>query len=59
MSWSLACPEWADRLQAGQSLLPPLPLLDRTAADRAVAIFNQLRLPDVPGRPALATAAGP
>jgi phage terminase large subunit-like protein len=59
MAWPLACPDWADRITAGQSLLPVLPGLDRPAADRAVAIFNQLRLPDVPGRPPLAKAAGP
>ena len=38
-------------------MLPALPLLT-SEADRAVAIFNMLRLPDVPGRPRLADAAG-
>lgn len=38
-------------------MLPALPLL-ASEADRAVAIFNMLRLPDVPGRPRLADAAG-
>ena len=37
--------------------MPALPLLE-TEAGRAVAIFNMLRLPDVPGRPMLADAAG-
>lgn len=55
--WSTACPDWGERLQAGRSLIPDLPL-DDAAAARAVAIFNRLRLPDVPNRPALADAAG-
>ena len=33
-----------------------MPLLDRARADRAIAIFNKLRLPDVIGTPALAEA---
>jgi phage terminase large subunit-like protein len=57
MAWSLACPDWQERLRTGRSLVPPLPL-DKVEADRAVAIFNRLRLPDVPGQPALAEAGG-
>lgn len=57
MAWSLACPDWPDRIRAGKSLLPDLPLV-RADADRAEAIFNKLRLPDVPDRPALQDAAG-
>ncbi|MBR0679447.1 terminase large subunit [Roseomonas eburnea] len=57
-AWSLACPDWAARIQAGQSLLPEMPLLLRAEAERAVTIFNRLRLPDVPGRPPLSTAGG-
>lgn len=55
--WSFACPDWQERLRDGRSLVPELPL-DRAEADRAVAIFNRLRLPDVPGKPAMETAAG-
>lgn len=44
-------------MRQGKSLLPPLPLNDNEAA-RAVGIFNNLRLPDVPGQPLLADAAG-
>jgi hypothetical protein len=36
--------------------LPSLPDLDRAQANRAIKIFNKLRLPDVPGTPALAEA---
>lgn len=55
--WALACPDWADRLRAGRSLLPALPL-DADEAGRAVAIFNRLRLPDVPGQPTLGEVGG-
>ncbi|KAB7783470.1 Phage terminase large subunit [Methylorubrum populi] len=41
----------------GRSLLPDLPLL-RSEADRGLAIFNRLRLPDVAGQPTLREAAG-
>lgn len=56
-AWSFACPDWEDRLRAGRSPFPDLPL-DLAAAERAVRIFNNLRLPDVPGQPKLAEAAG-
>jgi len=57
LSWSFACPDWETRLREGRSLLPDLPL-DEAMAAKAVGIFNNLRLPDVPGQPALAEAAG-
>ncbi|PZU77745.1 MAG: terminase [Sphingomonas sp.] len=60
-TWApFACPDWADRLAAGRSLIPDdlRALLDWGEAERAVAIFNKLRLPDVPGQPLLADAAG-
>ncbi len=56
--WDFAVPDWRDRIRAGRSLLPDLPELDRAQAKRAIAIFNKLRLPDVPGTPPLAEAAG-
>lgn len=56
-SWNLSCPDWADRIRNCRPLVPELPLY-RGEADRALAIFNQLRLPDVPGKPYLAEAAG-
>ena len=54
--WSLAVPDWRERIRAGRSLLPDLPHLNRAQAKRAIAIFNKLRLPDVIGTPALAVA---
>jgi len=58
MPWDLAVPDWQDRIRGGRSLLPELPDLDQAQAKRAIAIFNKLRLPDVPGTPPLAEAAG-
>src|SRR3954452_25361696 len=47
-----------ERLLAGRSLVPDNLPLNRVEADKAVAIFNKLKSPDVPGRPALAEAGG-
>ena len=57
MTWDLACRDWQARIKAGKSLLPDLPLVEADAK-KAVAIFNQLRLPDVPGQPAMLNAVG-
>jgi phage terminase large subunit-like protein len=57
LGWDFACPNWSERLRDGRSLLPDLPL-DEDEAARAVAIFNKLRLPDVPGQPTMGEAAG-
>lgn len=57
MTWDTSCPDWKSKIQSGASLCPLLPL-DRKAADRAEAVFNRLRLPDVPGNPTLAEAGG-
>jgi phage terminase large subunit-like protein len=52
VTWDLSCPDWADRLRAGRSLVPDLPL-NQAEGDRAVAVFNRLKLADVPGTPRL------
>jgi phage terminase large subunit-like protein len=57
MTWSLAVPDWERRVRDGRSLIPDLPLY-RENADRAVAVFDKLRLADVPGNPLLRDAAG-
>jgi len=56
--WDFSCPDWSERLRLRKSLLPALPLLNSKEADRAVKIFNRLRLPDVPDQPTLEEAAG-
>jgi phage terminase large subunit-like protein len=58
MAWNLSTPDWQDRIRNGRSLVPDLPLLDKAAAERAVAVFDRLRLPDVTGKPLLKDAAG-
>jgi len=57
MAWDLSCKEWESKILKGESLVPDLPL-HKPSGDRAVAVFNKLRLHDVPGTPALADAGG-
>ena len=57
MLWDFSCQDWEARLQRGVSLVPDLPL-DQAEADRATSVFNKLCLPDVPGTPSMADAAG-
>ncbi len=57
MTWDLSCPDWWQRLQAGRSLVPDLPIWTEEG-ERAVRIFNKLRLADVPGTPTMAEAGG-
>ena len=57
MSWRTACPDWADRIRSGRSLVPDLPLIE-TEAKRALDAFESLRLPDVPDKPKLEKSAG-
>ncbi len=52
-----ACPDWWGKLQAGQTPIADVPL-NKAKAAKALAFFNRLRLPDVPGKPALADACG-
>jgi len=55
--WSTACPDWQRRLLTGQSLVPDLPLFPEER-DKALRIFNRLKLPDVIGTPTMEGAAG-
>lgn len=55
--WDFSCQDWAQRLADGRSLVPVLPLHEGEAA-RAKAIFNRLRLADVPGQPSMQETAG-
>ncbi|GGW24033.1 terminase [Gemmobacter lanyuensis] len=57
MAFDFACPDWVEKLERGQTPIADLPL-DAEAADRAVQVFNRLRLPDVIGQPSLAEGAG-
>lgn len=57
MSWSTACQDWQDRILAGRSLVPDLPLFD-AEAERALRVFKRLRMPDVTGTPTNGDACG-
>lgn len=54
--WSTACPDWADRLLRGDSLLPPPIYPDR--AEEALRVFRSLRIVDAPGSPTFGEACG-
>ena len=47
--WSTSCPDWADRLRAGNSIIPAPIFPDQ--ADQALNIFRQLKIVDAPGSP--------
>lgn len=49
MEWSTACVDWADRLVARRSIIPP-PIFP-AQAEQALAIFKELRVVDLPGKP--------
>lgn len=57
MGWDLSCEDWEARLKSGKSLIPKLPL-HKGQGDRAVAVFNKLKLADVPGTPTNGEAGG-
>lgn len=57
LTWSTACPDWTERLIAGRSLVPELPLF-KAEAERALRVFKRLRIPDVVGTPTMAEACG-
>lgn len=50
LDWSTAVPDWQERIVEGRSLLPDLPLYEKVA-DKALAIFKRLRVPDLIGTP--------
>ena len=58
MAWDLSCKDWESRIKSGRSLIPDLPLFTEQA-DRALFVFDHLRLADVPGTPYLAESVGP
>lgn len=54
---STACPDWAERLQAGESIIPP-PIFPDQAA-QALAVFKELRIVDAPGSPTFGESCAP
>ena len=55
--WTTACPGWAARLRAGESIIPP-PIFPEEA-ERALAVFRELRIVDAPGSPTFGEACAP
>jgi phage terminase large subunit-like protein len=49
VQWSTSCPDWAERLRAGRSIIPP-PIYP-AEAEAALEIFKALRVVDLPGKP--------
>lgn len=47
--WSTSCPDWAARLRAGESIIPPPIFPDQ--AEQALAVFKELKIADAPGSP--------
>lgn len=55
MEWTTACPDWETRLVNRQSIIPA-PIYP-AEAEQALAIFKQLRVVDLPGRPTFGECA--
>ena len=56
MDWTTACTDWEDRLVRRKSIIPP-PIF-RNSAEQALAIFKELKVVDLPGRPTFGECAG-
>ena len=52
--WSTACPDWADRLKSGRSIIPP-PIFPEEA-EAGLAVMRELRIVDAPGSPMIGEA---
>lgn len=49
MEWETSCVDWGEKLKAGKSIIPEPIFPDQSEA--ALAIFKDLRVSDLPGRP--------
>lgn len=56
MDWSTACPDWEYRLKNGLSIIPAPIFKDQ--AEQALAIFKELRVVDLPGKPTFGECSG-
>lgn len=57
MEWTTACPDWAERLIRGDSIIPP-PIFPEMA-EHALDVFKQLKIVDAPGSPTFGEACAP
>ena len=55
--WSTACLDWGERIKRGESIIPP-PIFPEQA-DKALAIFKELKIVDAPGSPTFGEAGAP
>lgn len=52
--WTTACPDWADRLRRGESIIPP-PIFPEEA-EAGLQVMRELRIVDAPGSPTFGEA---
>ncbi len=52
--WTTACPDWAQRLRDGRSIIPP-PIFP-AEAEAALQVLRELRIVDAPGSPTIGEA---
>lgn len=57
MEWRTDCPDWAERLKAGKSIIPP-PIFP-AQAEQALAVFRALKIVDAPGSPTFGECCAP
>ncbi|GGX32741.1 terminase [Pigmentiphaga litoralis] len=55
-TWTTACPDWERRIVAGESLVPFSPLFP-SEASAGLAVFNELRVVDMLGKPTVGQIA--
>lgn len=56
-TWTTACPDWADRIRGGSSIIPAPIFPDQ--AEQALRVFKELRIVDAPGSPKFGEACAP
>ncbi len=54
--WTTACPDWADRLRSGRSIIPP-PIFPEEA-EAGLSVMRELRIVDAPDSPKIGDASG-
>lgn len=53
-TWTTACPDWAERLRDGRSIIPP-PIFE-DEAEAGLEVMRDLRIVDAPGSPTMGEA---
>ena len=57
VEWTTSCLDWADRIKAGRSIIPP-PIFP-AQAEEALAVFKELKIVDAPGSPTFGESCAP